>query len=61
LEKLDAIKDDNTLLKSITTDLEKYLTDHKTTHFDEIRKKIDNAFKANRRDPRFRTKILEIL
>jgi len=58
---LDAIKNDNELLKSITTDLEKYINDHDNSHFDAIRTKIDDDFKKYRRDPRFRAQILEIL
>jgi hypothetical protein len=61
LEKLDAIKNDNELLKEITKDLENYLNDHNNSHFDAIHKKIDNDFKKFRRDPRFRTEILNIL
>ena len=61
LEKLDAIKDDNELLKEITKDLENYLNDHNNSHFDAIRKKIDDDFKKFRRDPRFRAEILNIL
>jgi histidyl-tRNA synthetase len=61
LEKLDAIKNDNKLLKSITSELEKYLSDHNNSHFDNIRTQIDNDFKNYRRDPRFRKAILEIL
>ena len=61
LEKLDAIKNDNELLKSITADLEKYVNDHNDSHFDAIRTKIDDDFKKYRRDPRFRAQILEIL
>ena len=61
LEKLDAIKNDNDLLKSITADLEKYLGDHNNSHFDSIRTKIDADFKKYKRDPRFRAEILNIL
>jgi hypothetical protein len=61
LEKLDAIKNDNALLTSITTDLEKYLIDKNLSHFDAINKKIDNDFKKYRRDPRFRKEIMDIL
>ena len=61
LEKLDAIKNDNDLLRSIASDLELYLTDHDNSHFDSIRTKIDDDFKKYRRDPRFRAQILEIL
>jgi len=61
LDKLDAIKNDNNLLKSITSDLEKYLSDHKNSHFDAIRKKIDADFNKYKRDPRFRNDILNIL
>jgi hypothetical protein len=63
LEKLDAIKNDNELLKDITKELEDYLkpNDHKVSHFDAIRKRIDNDFKKYRRDPRFRKEIMDIL
>jgi hypothetical protein len=61
LEKLDAIKNDNELLKSITSDLQKYLTDHNNSHFDDVHKKINDDFKKYRRDPRFRKTIMDIL
>jgi hypothetical protein len=61
LEKLDAIKNDNMLLNSITTDLSSYSNDHDQSHFDEIRVKIDDDFKKYKRDPRFRKEILNIL
>jgi hypothetical protein len=61
LDKLDAIKNDNTLLTSITSDLRWYLSDHNSSHFDAIRQKIDADFKKYRRDPRFRAEILQIL
>ena len=61
LEKLDAIKNDNKLFNSITSDLQKYLTDHNSSHFDDVHKKINDDFKKYRRDPRFRKKIMDIL
>jgi hypothetical protein len=63
LEKLDAIRNDNELLKVITKELEDYLNpnDHKSSHFDTIRKNIDDDFKRYRRDPRFRKEIMDIL
>ena len=61
LEKLDAIKNDNKLIISITKDLNEYLSDHKNSHFDAIRNKIDNDFKNRRKDVRFRKEIMDIL
>jgi hypothetical protein len=61
LEKLDAIKNDNDLLSSITADLNSYLNDHDSSHFDAIRTKIDDDFKKYRRDPRFRAELLKLL
>jgi hypothetical protein len=61
LEKLNAIKNDNTLLTSLTKDLEEYLEDNNSSHFDAIRKAIDDDFKKYRRDPRFRKELMDIL
>jgi hypothetical protein len=61
LEKLDAIKNDNELLKSITSEFEKDISDHNSSHFGTIRAKIDDDFKKYKRDARFRKEIMDIL
>ena len=61
LEKLDAIKNDNKLLGDIMVELEAYKTDAAHDHFENIKEMINHYYDENKKDPRFRDKIVEII